>query len=198
MRMDSDENPQAVARTFGSDETVRWSCHAGEYVLWVGTDSFFSADRESAWKIRDFWQIRDGDFVSITNRWADLPAWFELHPLEVANRALWEMKKRLDAGYKPADPVYGANIWRMKAGDRLVWVSLQHPAKPVREILDFQDCALAVGENSIPKFDEPILFGAPEGTDLPPPAAAAMRAGFKAAVALGMPNTYAQEWRFGA
>ena len=195
--MDSTDNQQAIAHIFRGDETLRWSCRVGEFVLWVGTDSFLSADQESAWKIRDFWQMRDGDFLTITNRWQDLPVWFQLHPLEVAGRAVWEMQKRLAAGYKPTEPMDGLNIWRAKAGDRLVWVSLQHPSKPVREILTFQDCALVVGENSNPKRDGTIFFGAPED-ELLLPASAAMRAGFKMAVGLGVPRTFAVKWRFGA
>ncbi len=196
--MNSADNQQAVAHIFRGDETLRWSCRAGEYVLWVGTDTFLTADHESSWKIRDFWQMRDADFLTITNRWPDLPVWFELNPLEVANRAVWEMQKRLGAGYKPKEPMDGPNIWRVKAGDRLVWVSLQHPSKPVREILTFEDCALVLGENSNPTFNATIFFGAPEGKELPPPAASAMRAGFKAAAGLGVPRTFAEEWRFGA
>lgn len=195
--MNSTDNQQSVANVFSGDATLRWSCRAGEFVLWVGTDSFLSADHESAWKIWDFWQLRNGDFLTITNRWQDLPAWFRLHPLEVANRAVWEMQKRLAAGYKPDEPMDGMNIWRVKAGDRLVRVSLQHPSKPVQEILTFQDCALVLGENSNPKRDGTIFFGAPDG-ELSSPAAAAGQAGFKMAAGLGMPREYAVEWKFGA
>jgi hypothetical protein len=195
--MNSADNQQAVANVFRGDETLRWSCRAGEFVLWVGTDSFLSADHESAWKVWDFWQMRDADFLTITNRWQDLPVWFELHPLEVAGRAVWEMQKRLAAGYKPDEPMDGVNIWRVKAGDRLVRVSLQHPSKPVQEILTFRDCALVLGENSNPKRDGTFFFGAPED-ELLLPASAAMRAGFKMAVGLGVPRTFAVKWRFGA
>jgi hypothetical protein len=195
--MNSADNQQAVAQIFCGDATLRWSCRAGEFVLWVGTDSFLSADHESAWKVWDFWQMRDADFLTITNRWQDLPVWFQLHPLEVAGRAVWEMQKRLAAGYKPTEPMDGLNIWRVKAGDRLVRVSLQHPSKPVQEILTFQDCALVVGENSNAKRDGTIFFGAPEG-ELSSLAVAAGQAGFKMAAGLGMPREYAVEWRFGA
>lgn len=141
--------------------------------------------------------MRDGDYLTITNRWADLPVWFELHPLEVADHAVTEMMKRLEAGYKPKEVVDGPNLWRAKAGDRLVWVSLADSAQPVKELLDLRACALVVGENSNPPPEGLVAFGAPEDRDLPS-AAGAMRAGFGAAVALGVPQEFASEWRFGA
>ena len=185
------------SRTFDSDETVRWSCRAGEFVLWVGTGSFLASDQASAWTIRDFWQMRDGDLVTITNRLADLPGWFELYPTEAAGRASFEMMKRLNAGYRPIAPMDGQNIWRVKAGDRLVWVMTSNPRKPVREILSFRVCGLVVGENSTPSSNTSILFGAPQGSELPPADAVAMRAGVDAAATLGMPREFAPEWMFG-
>lgn len=76
-----------VACPFGDDTTIRWSTRAGEYLLWVAASSVLTADRESSWTIADFWQMRDRDFVTITNRWPDVPGWFTLRPLEVAMRA---------------------------------------------------------------------------------------------------------------
>ena len=142
--------------------------------------------------------MRDGDYLTTTNRWADLPAWFELHPLEVADRAVTEMMKRLDAGYKPKEVMDGPSLWRAKTGDRLVWVSLAGSDNPVKELLNLRACALVLGENSNPTPEGIAAFGAPEGEELPPAAAAAMRAGFDAAVSLGVPREFAPEWRFGA
>jgi hypothetical protein len=178
--------------------TVRWSCQAGEYVLWVGTDSILTSNQRSAWTIRDFWQMRDGDSVIITNRWADLPGWFELHPTEVGGDATVEMTKRLNAGYRPDDPMEGPSIWRAKAGDRLVWVTTSDTSRPVREILDLRSCVLALGESSTFSLEQFIAFGAPEGEDPPPADVAATRAGFDAAASLGMPRVIAPEWKFGA
>jgi hypothetical protein len=188
---------QAPIRQLGADLTIRWSCRAGEFVLWVSTDSFLTCDQESAWKIRDFWPTHDGDFVTITNRWSDLPSWFELLPSEVGGNAAFKMMERLQAGHQPKKPMHAANIWRVKAGDRLVWVSLERPSEPVREILVCKACALASGESSTLGFDSPIHFAVPDEKDLSPSVAAAMRAGFKAAVGLGVPRDFAEEWRFG-
>ena len=189
---------QSAAKPFGGDSTVRWSCRRGEYVLWVTTDSFVTADRLASWTVQDFWQMRDGDYLTITNRWVDLPAWFELHPLEVAGRAVWEMQKRLDSGYKPKEVMDGPNLWRVKAGDRLFWVTDVVSANPVKELLHFRACALVLGENASTPSAGPIFFGAPESQELPAAAAKAMRASFDMVVGLGVPREFAPEWRFGA
>ncbi len=126
-----------------------------------------------------------------------MPSWFELHPSEVGGSAVFKMMQRLTAGYQPKEPMHAPNIWRVKAGDRLVWVSLEHAGEPVREIIVFEACAIASGENSTLNFDSPIHFAVPDEKDLSPAAAAAIRASFKAAVGLGVPRDFAEEWRFG-
>lgn len=185
-------------RAFGSDETVRWSCQAGDFVLWVGTDPFPQSDRASAWTIRDFWQMRDGDSVTITNRCADLPVWFELHPAEVADAAALQMVERLNAGYRPQEPVDAPNIWRARAGERLVWVTTREPRQPVRQILNLGACVVAIGENSTSVLDSLLHFGEPAGTELQPLEVAVMRSGFNAAAALGTPREFSPKWRIGA
>jgi hypothetical protein len=102
-------------RRFGDDLTLRWSCRVGEFVLWVGLQNFLASDRECGWTIRDFWLMRDGDFVTITNRSADLPPWFELHPSEVCGSAVYKMMERLAAGYQPKEPMDAPTIWRVNA-----------------------------------------------------------------------------------
>jgi hypothetical protein len=179
-------------------KTVHWSCRAGEFVLWVATESILISNHPSGWTIRDFWQMRDGDLVTVTSRWADLPGWFELHPTEVAVVTAFEMKKHLDAGYHPQERMDGPNIWRAKAGDRLVWATTLDRNQPVREVLNLGSSVLAIGENLTTSLEQIIGFGAPEGDELPAADAAAMRAGFDAAVSLGTPRVFAPEWKFGA
>jgi hypothetical protein len=184
-------------RRFGDDLTLRWSCRVGEFVLWVGLQNFLASDRESGWMVRDFWLVRDGDFVTITNRSADLPSWFELHPSEVCGSAVSKMMERLAAGYQPKEPMDAPTIWRVKAGDRLVWGSLERRHEPVRELLAFEADALASGESSTLDPNWPTHFVTPDEKDLSPSAAAAIRAGFKAAIGLGVPRVFAEEWKFG-
>jgi hypothetical protein len=182
---------------FDDDQTLRWSTRSGDYILWVGADSLFTSNLESSWRIQDFWQMQDGDFVTITSRWPDLPAWFEVHPLDVAGRWNFEMYKRLAAGYKPKEQMIGPNIWRVKAGERLVWVAASDRMQPVREILDLRACALAIAENVEPSGDVLALFRCPKGEKLPPDVESAMRAGFKAAVGVGVPRDFSEQWWLG-
>ena len=190
--------PTPSIRRFDDDLTVRWSGRAREFILWVGMRSFLASDHESGGTIRDFWLMRDGDVVTITNRWPDLPTWFELHPSEVSGSAADKMMERLGAGYEPKEPMNAPTIWRVTAGDRVVWGSLEHRSEPVREIIAFDTCALTSGESTTIHFNWPIpQFVAPDERELSPTLAAAMRACFKAAVDLGIPRVFAEEWIFG-
>jgi hypothetical protein len=196
--MTASSHDQPTIRKFCADTTLRLSVRSGDYLLWVATDSIFNAASESAWTIRDFWQLRDGDFVTMTNRWVDLPAWFELHPLEVAGRAVGEMMKKLEQGFKPSEPMDGPNVWRVKAGDRLAWVTVSGPSEAVRKIYDFRSCALVLGENNNIGTGTITFFGAPDGAEPWPTLTLAMRKGVEAAAGLGVPRTFSSEWGFGA
>lgn len=196
--MTSSSSEQApIRRKVNNDATFRLAVRSGDYLLWVATESPFGADSESAWTIRDFWQLRDGDSVLMTNRWVDLPGWFDLHPLEVAGRAVSEMTKRLAEGYNSSEPLEGPNVWRVKAGDRLVWITVSGPSGSVREIFDFSSCALVLGENSR-GMELGMLFGVPDDGDPPFNVTSMMRKGFEAAVCLGTPRSVSTEWLFGA
>jgi hypothetical protein len=102
------------------------------------------------YKVADIWELRDGNFVTITNRQCDLPDWFDLHPLEVSGSLVWWMKTRLDEGYNPQEVVEGPNLWRVFAGDRLVWVGASrgsvHSEDCVLQLVDFRENALVYGE----------------------------------------------------
>jgi hypothetical protein len=196
--MASNRNEQApTRRKVGNDSTLRLAVRSGDYLLWVAIDSPFGSDSESAWSIRDFWQVRDGDSVTMTNRWVDLPVWFELHPLEVSGRAVIEMTKELAQGFQPSEPLDGPNFWRVKAGDRLVWVTVFGSSGGVREIFDFSSCALVLGETNR-GMELGVLFGAPDEGDPPPEVTSLMRKGFEAAARLGTPRRFSPEWLFGA
>jgi hypothetical protein len=182
----------------GDDMTLRWSCRAGEYVLWVSASSIMGAGDASGWKIRDFWQMRDGDFVTITNRLEDLPSWFEIDPLETVSRVAFQLARRMNAGHCLNGPMDGPNIWRPKGGDRLVWVSSRARRKPVIALLDMQACALVIGDNAQGLPAPPVFIGAPEGDELKEDDARAMRAGFDAVVDIGIPRVFSVEWSLGA
>lgn len=182
-----------------SDMTLRWSCRQGDFILWTSW-SFPAGARETP-QIVDFWQMRDGDFVTITNRTADLPAWFELHPSEVCDALVSEMMKKLESGYQPGEIMDGPSIWRLKAGDRLVWVGESRPGRKavdhVLAILECQRCALAVGESNRSGFEEWLAFGSLLHPELTPGELAHTRAAAEAVRKLGMPRTMALPWALG-
>ncbi len=151
-------SPQAVTEDikeimthtrFKTDMTIRLSCREGDYLLWCGFNGIFSPENDQ-YKVNDLWQLKDGDFVTITNRQVDLPPWFELHPLEVSNSLVYWMQRKLDSGYQPGEIIDGPNIWRALAGDRLVWVGEQRQGvkfeNGVLSIITFNANAVIIGE----------------------------------------------------
>jgi hypothetical protein len=140
--------------------------------------------------IADVWELRDGDYVTITNRMADLPPWFELQPDEACDRAAREMMKRLNEGFQPSGAVDGPHLWRLNAGDRLVWVRDSPGASdsPVKLVLEVRSSALAVVESNRPDFDPLDLMDIGEGT-ANPTTVQMRRTGYQAACALGAPRT---------
>jgi hypothetical protein len=60
------------------------------------------------------------------------------------------MKKRLDEGYQTYAPIEGQNLWRVFAGDRIIWVGPSrngvHSENGVLELVDFNQNALVYGE----------------------------------------------------
>jgi hypothetical protein len=184
--------------SFGRDSTIRWSTRGGDYVMWVRCVNLFGQG-ESAYRILDFWELRDGDFVTITNRPEDLPVWFELHPTEVRNALAHKMMARLNAGHSPGVPADGPNLWRARSGDRLVWVGgrgSERTREPVRGLLSLQECALVIGESSRPG-DWPAIFGAPSADQASPEDATLLRCGFLRAVELGLPRSLDARWGLG-
>jgi hypothetical protein len=160
----------------------------------------FEDDPSKSVLIRDIWEMREGNQVTITNRYEDIPGWFTLHPLEVCNRFIQPMQKLLDSGYDPPDPLEGANIWRLKAGDRLAWVGKLGPGSPQKGpiIVDFKECALVIGEDARGiTLDSFLTFGAMTKDKQSPEGITMVREAIKAVFQLGMPRSYAPEWKLG-
>ena len=182
------------ARRFGRDTTERLSCRKGEYLIWMYWPGFFETKPE----VMDVWQLDDSDHVLITNRFADIPPWFELHPLETQGAIARDMKTKLDAGYQPTEPIDGPNIWRVMAGDRFAWVGGHRSGKAVEEcvkgIISFEENALVLGNSD--HNPDPIHWMEVNQTD---EGIALFRLGARAALSLGAPRTMAvdRQWRVG-
>lgn len=177
---------------FTSDMTLRWACRAGDYVLWAR----FQGD---GYTIADIWELRDGNFVTLTNRVADLPVGFDLHPLEASGRLLGWMQRKLVAGYNPEAPMEGPSLWRVFAGDRVVWVGPRRAgvefAGGILSLVEFRANALVYGE----PVELDSWFGGFETAEQPPEAAKLCNTGWEAVQGAGIPRVAAadRQWCIG-
>jgi hypothetical protein len=174
------------------DFTARWPCKRGDYLLWFRRDPLagLAADPQ----ILDVWAMPDGASVVMTNRWQDFPPWFDLHPTEVATGLFGWMKKRIEARDYPEEPIDGPNIWRVKGGDRIVWVGPSRVDQPsVDVVLGILDCRAAVA----------VLGDHPDGSlafmefKSSQSGIAMGSAALRAERSLGMPSVFDTEWRLG-
>lgn len=184
---------------FARDMTLRWPCRRGDFILWMRYSDIFSGPESI--KIPDLWEMRDGDHVTITNRPEDLPAWFELHPTEVCDNLALKMMEKMKKGYKPGERIDGPNLWRLKSGDRVVWVGAERPERHsvngILAILNCDKCALAVGEGNWDSLKAFVGFGAPSTPVMNPEDVVRCQAAVKAVKQLGLPRTWGPDWRLG-
>lgn len=188
--------------TFLRDSTLRLSCRAGDYLLWCGCKGLFSPGSDQ-YRINDIWQLLNGNFITITNRQVDLPPWFELHPLEVSGSLVYWMQNKLDNGYHPGEMVDGPNIWRVFAGDRLVWVGKERQGvesdNGVLSIITFDENAAVIGE-PFAMVDGIPQFGGFDQQDQSKEEILLCRNGWLAVSKLGMPRSLSADakWTIGS
>ena len=206
--MATPRQPLNQVTCFRRDTTVRWDCHAGDFIFWLRWEGGLVLNFEKI-DILDLWKMKDGDTVTITNQLADLPTWFELHPTEVCGTLHSWMGAKLKAGDIPDHPMDAANLWKILAGDRVVWVRHSRASAPSSEsllaLLDFYECALAIGESdpghlkqsSIPGHldHDFITFGAITDPEERPGDAAFE--GLEAVKRLGIPRVVSTAWMLG-
>jgi hypothetical protein len=193
----SDHTPEIIS--FRRDMTLRLSCRAGDFLLWFGYRDVFSGPE--AIQCFDLWEMRDGYHVTITNRLADLPAWFRLHPTEVCDSFVDKMMGKVEKGDYRSEPMDSPNLWRLKSGDRVAWVGDQRPdRRPVNGVLAVLDCresALAVGAVDWDSVEESAGFGAPTAPEVKPDNVTRCQAAVNAVKKLGLPREWAPEWKLG-
>lgn len=129
---------KVMEKEFGKNSTLRLSCRKGDYLMWCSKRGGIFGKRDN-YNI-DVWQLKDGDCVTITNRQCDLPDWFELHFREVRNRLALRMKEKMemDKGYWPDKYAESSNLWKVMAGDRLIWTGKK------REGIEYEDGVLGI------------------------------------------------------
>jgi hypothetical protein len=181
------------------DTTFRWLCRQGDLLLWMRWTDILAAP-DAGLSIVDLWELRDGDSVTITNRLEDLPTWFELHPTETQGTFAYKMLRDLKDGHQPGDVMDGPNLWRLLAGDRVVWMGEsrpgQHAVDHILAILDLRQCALAIGESPRGTLLEAIAFGALK-TDRGTADVVLGRTAVAAVRRLGVPRAQATQWALG-
>ena len=123
---------------FGRDTTIRLSCRAGDYLLWCSPKGVFS----DQYNVNDTWQLKDGDFITITNRHADLPPWFKLHPRETAGVLAMRLYggKQLSLDQIEEPIVDGPNIWRAVVA--IGWYGLESKGQGLNLITVFSQFSL--------------------------------------------------------
>jgi len=186
---------------FSYQATLKWLCLKGDYVFWFSWTNIF-ADPQYAIKVKDLWEIKEGDFLTITNRVEDIPEWFSFHPTEVRDGLAYKLLEKFNQGDFPEEPIEGNNIWRLKTGDRMVWLrkipSTGATKVSVISALNFRENALVIGENVHTKsIDQIIGFGllnkhkqTVEDIELARKAVDFVRQ-------MGTPNEYSEEWSIG-
>lgn len=98
------------------------------------------------------------------------------------------------------EPMDGPSIWRIKNGDSVAWIGDSRPDMVSREgvlqIINFQACALILGEPISGSLEQFISFGALlEPMDEAKGAAA--RTAMRLIIGQGVPRTYSEDWSIG-
>jgi hypothetical protein len=182
---------------FEERTTLRWEVSAGDYILWLRWGHIFSSNSDLT--IVDFWEMRDGDSVSVTSRIEDLPEWFELHPTEVSGFAACSMmQKKLASGYKPGEPLDGPNLWRVRTGDRIIRIRIGDAETDNQTLVAFESNALVFGERHVHPHD--LVWFLSFGVPLESPTdevASGLRTGIQAVRELGFPREVGLGWTLG-
>lgn len=191
-----------VTICFGSNMTVRWSCQQGDTLVWFRCKDIFD-DPERGVDIRDMWEIRPGDSVTITNRVDDLPLWFSLHPTEVCNNVAHKIAEKL-RGYQPRVIMEGMNMWRLRAGDTMAWIGEPRTGiqshGSVLAVLDFLKCGIALGaSNPHTLIKDFMSFGSPLPRGEDGRCVAKLREAVSVIRKMGPPRTLDgdRDWRLG-
>ena len=181
--------------------TTRLSCRGGDFLMWIGWRGILSSVEQGVF-IHDVWEMREGDFATITNRWDDLPQWFELHPTEVSNSFAYKMMEKLNNGYVPTYKTKAPNLWRVQAGDRLAWVG--NPPSGVASqghilsLVDFRQSALVYAEtNRKCTMEELSAFGSISDEGEKPHNADKCHEAVEFVRGMGAPRIMATGWTLG-
>jgi hypothetical protein len=153
---------------FNDDEsaTIELPCREMDHVVWLRPTGVLKDPAEGV-QIVNYWECREGDKVTITNKYEDLPDWFTISHKEVRGRAAHLFVQDTRRA-KPLTPVSGENVWRVKSGDRIAW--LGRPRRTFGSdngVISIFECGahvLALGEPCASGLEAWQFFGAPSSS----------------------------------
>jgi hypothetical protein len=153
-------------------------------------------------KIRCLWQMKDGDYLTITNRTQDMPGYFSLHPTEVCNSLAYRVLEQYNKTKLPARPISAPMLLRPKTADRLLQARLLSTESPwgcdFVAALALRNSALVVGETVRTRsLEEMSTYGSladPHNMDI---VNAVGMAAKNYVVKMGDPREFDEEWKIG-
>jgi hypothetical protein len=182
---------------FKNDSTMRFSFRSEDMLVWFRFTNIFSKESLS---IQDMWKLKDGDYATLTNRWEDIPSWFELHPLETKDLFVYRMMKKLDDGFEPDSIMDGPNILRVNAGDTIVWFGKSRSdiksENGVLGVIKMYSNALMLGEaSSVKSVMDALRFGSVE--ECSQDEIKQVHSVLNKLREEGFPRTYSTSWKLG-
>jgi len=144
-----------------SNTTIKLTCQEHDILIRCSPKGLLE-NQSPPYKLVDFWEMRLGDRITITNKIEDFPSWFHIHPLEVRGEYMNWMEQRLNNGYKPVEPIVAPNLWRIFFGNVLAHIAATDLHENVT-IYRFDSNALVVGEPGPYKINlKRFVFGCPD------------------------------------
>lgn len=187
---------------FNRNSTVRWSCRKDDIILWFSYKGI-RGDAKNNLELKDIWSLKDGDFLTITNRFEDIPQWFEFYPFEVKSSFAYKLLPEFNKGNYAKEPIDGPNIWRPKSGDYLVWLrtsTIDDPENAIKSSISFKECSLVIGENTnknSESFGDFVHFGELLPDNKYDNKLKLSRMVFDKLTELGLPRVFSPIWKIG-
>lgn len=159
--------------------------------------------RTSMWnttpEVLDFWIMNGGEIFSITNKEEEFPPGFELHYTEARKAHAHTVARRIKERGHPGEVMHSLNIWRVKAGDRVVLIGERSwlDGGVMLHVHDFSECALVFwmhDDGEWPTVEEMIELGSKQGQE---PQISWGKVAVQKVIAMGTPSSIAEDWRLG-
>jgi hypothetical protein len=182
---------------FGKDTTKRISFRKDDLLFHLRFTNIFN----KTVSILDVWQLKSGDYATITNRLDDLPSGFKLHPTEACGPLVYKIIEQYNGSDGPSEPIYSNNLWRVRDGDMLIWLGSDRPDNKsdngILQIYLFSECALLSGESNYKTLENSIDFGAITNIPNYDKRINEVRELLKSLKLKGLPNSISTAWRLG-